>query len=357
MKQTAKLRYVDALRGVAVLGVMLVYTGLHDMNNHHILVRDFITNGARGVQLFFLVSAFTIFISYNKRAGSEVNLARNFFLRRFFRIAPLYYLGILYFLWQNYYLGDIKFPAFAEVLAQFTFVHGANPYWINHLVPGGWSIAVEMTFYALVPLLVPRIKNTDQAINFIIIVILFADVLNYIFVKNPLVSDVAVWQEYLFTYFPSQLPLFGFGIVAYFVIIRQDLTIKPLTILIAALLFIGQLIWGIFVFQHVLFGLGFLFLLIALSQREFAIIVNQPTCYLGKISFNAYLVHFAVLYWMTRLDRIHFIAVDTALDVLINFGIRFAVVASVTVLISSLSYLLVEERFILLGKRMIARLS
>ena len=97
--------------------------------------------------------------------------------------------------------------------------------------------------------------------------------------------------------------------------------------------------------------------LIALSQREFAIIVNQPTCYLGKISFNAYLVHFAVLYWMTRLDRIHFIAVDTALDVLINFGIRFAVVASVTVLISSLSYLLVEERFILLGKRMIARLS
>ncbi len=64
---------IDAIRGVAVLGVMLVHTGIYDMNNYHVLVRDFITNGARGVQLFFLVSAFTLVAQLPAEFPNQIN--------------------------------------------------------------------------------------------------------------------------------------------------------------------------------------------------------------------------------------------------------------------------------------------
>jgi len=38
-----------------------------------------------------------------------------------------------------------------EVATTALFVHGFHPQTINSVVPGGWSIAVEMTFYAVFP--------------------------------------------------------------------------------------------------------------------------------------------------------------------------------------------------------------
>ena len=50
--------------------------------------------GQRGVQMFFLVSAFTLTLShYNRRQERRPTL--NYAIRRFFRIAPMLYLGIL----------------------------------------------------------------------------------------------------------------------------------------------------------------------------------------------------------------------------------------------------------------------
>ena len=67
--------------------------------------------GKYGVQLFFIASAFTLFLSRHRR--SEVG-NKNFFIRRFFRIAPMYYLGIILYLFvfkevSNSYNGNLKY--------------------------------------------------------------------------------------------------------------------------------------------------------------------------------------------------------------------------------------------------------
>jgi peptidoglycan/LPS O-acetylase OafA/YrhL len=51
---------------------------------------DFTAYGARGVQLFYMVSAFTL-LSVSRQPFN----ARSFFIRRFFRIAPAFYIAMI----------------------------------------------------------------------------------------------------------------------------------------------------------------------------------------------------------------------------------------------------------------------
>lgn len=53
--------------------------------------------GAKVVQMFFVASSFTLFLSFNHRKNTEERYIRNFFIRRFFRIAPMYYIVICFF--------------------------------------------------------------------------------------------------------------------------------------------------------------------------------------------------------------------------------------------------------------------
>ena len=352
-----KLKYIDAIRGIAVTGVIIVHTGQYGNSAYHHYFRDFVNSGARGVQLFFVASAMTIFLSHNRRSSLERNLNRNFFVRRFFRIAPLYYIGIVYYFLQDKFYINFGSNTIGIFLSQFLFIHDFKPLWIVGIVPGGWSIAVEMTFYLLVPFLVSKITNTEQAIKFTVISILISGVLNYQLVKYPLINNHQLWADYIFLFFPSQLPLFGIGIIAYFVVIKNDITIKPSTFFIISVMFVGQMIWGIVIPSHVMFGIGFLVFIIALSKNEYPFIVNNFTCYLGKISFSGYLVHFAVLHWMDRFNFVDFIIVDNGAKVILNYSIRLIIVTVITIGVASAFYQTVEKRFIGIGRKILMQLE
>ena len=57
-----KFEYIDALRGIAVLGVFLVHTTDYGPENDYSgIIEKIFLFGVRGVQLFFVASAFTLF--------------------------------------------------------------------------------------------------------------------------------------------------------------------------------------------------------------------------------------------------------------------------------------------------------
>src|ERR1700722_18847017 len=108
--------------------------------------------GARGVQLFFVVSALTLMLSWHARDDG----VGAFYIRRVFRIAPMFWLAIVLYL----ALAGVSFRyngpqalTWSNVLASAAFLHGFHPETIDGIVPGGWTIANEMTFYILFPLL------------------------------------------------------------------------------------------------------------------------------------------------------------------------------------------------------------
>lgn len=96
-----KLQYIDFLRGIAILMVIVVHTNQYSKNPHNVSLSRLTEYDARGVQLFFVLSAFTLYYSYHNRKTEQTHVFRNFFIRRIFRIAPMYYLGIIYYLIQN----------------------------------------------------------------------------------------------------------------------------------------------------------------------------------------------------------------------------------------------------------------
>jgi len=83
--------YLDGLRGVAALLVLSV----HLLQIINLFNGKSFSFGAYGVQLFYILSALTLFLSSSQRFTSESKASLKFFIRRFFRIAPLFYIAVV----------------------------------------------------------------------------------------------------------------------------------------------------------------------------------------------------------------------------------------------------------------------
>lgn len=355
-----KLRYIDALRGWAVLGVLIVHCSKAGENNYPFLLADMFNNGAMGVQLFYVVSAFTLFLSHNRRANREKNPTLNFFIRRFFRIAPLFYIAIAYYLYQDgygprYWLGDMDHITTANVVSNFFFVHGFNPYWINSIVPGGWSISVEMMFYCLIPFLVTRIKDFNMALRFLMISLLLKTGLDIVLTTFPQIKDFTLWNSFLYFYLPSQLPVFAFGFIMYYLIANTteaNIVFDRRLLFYTTLSFLLQLAIG-FNSSHLVFALLYMMLGWMLSRRESRWATNGLIVYMGKISFSLYLIHFAVLHWMEYFSMIDFVSGASIKGSLLNFSVRLLLLTGIGVAGATLSFHLIEQPFQKIGKRII----
>lgn len=54
----------DSLRGIAIIGVILIHSGNNVPRNFGVLAEAVISNGNKGVQIFFVISAILFYRSY-----------------------------------------------------------------------------------------------------------------------------------------------------------------------------------------------------------------------------------------------------------------------------------------------------
>ncbi len=152
-----RIEGVDALRGLLACGIMLFHYTSWNNNQFHAGYHEVLNVLAvLAVEMFFIISGFSLYFVYRERLGSFKSI-KQFFVRRFFRIAPLYYalliLVILIKLAASYYGVEVNRPLDYYLLAtNFTFIFGFV--WPpNSLLVGGWSIGVEMVMYLFFPFL------------------------------------------------------------------------------------------------------------------------------------------------------------------------------------------------------------
>ena len=303
------LQYIDALRGIAILGVICIHaTQLTNPTGQLSFLMHF---GANGVQLFYTISAFTLARSMTKRERVEANPTRNYLLRRFFRIAPTFYIVLaLYCLIGAVSRTQlfINGTSLSHVLTVIFFLNGWRPDTINHPVVGQWSIAVEVLFYVLLPLIFPLIPNFKRAIA------AWWISMGIFLVSFPIGMALARWEGFdvhdvdtrLFAslWFPSQLSTF-IGGLGLFYILRDGIPLKKylppylagLVVLLCVRVFYRD------TYLHPIYSVGFIVLAAFLSRRPIPLLVNRFTVFLGKVSFSAYLCHPLVLHfilpWLT----------------------------------------------------------
>ncbi|MGY4468378.1 peptidoglycan/LPS O-acetylase OafA/YrhL [Bradyrhizobium sp. LB9.1b] len=303
----SKFDFVDSLRGVAVLLVVLAHTPVPDQ------VSTLNQIGSYGVQLFFIVSAFTLFLSLASRASRDARPVLFFFVRRFFRIAPTFYLAAAFYLLKDG-LGASPWAPNGidgrQILATLLFLHGWHPLSMNAVVPGGWSIAVEMNFYLFVPLCFLLITNVHRAFGLAVGLAALAAVLNHLALPLILV-DYAQWPTIMawfpILWFPTQACVFAIGFALYFLFDRRSnkMSVDQNTVKLVCCGAVATIIlWKVHLAEALLpvgFGIGVFTYFVAVYKPR--LVVNPVTRYVGKISFSVYLFHF----WMIAYVREHLV--------------------------------------------------
>ncbi len=297
------LPWVDALRGLAILMVLanhvaLVVPGLSAPVE---LLARF---GQMGVQLFFVASAYTLCLSWQQRRADEPQPVLRFWLRRWFRIAPLYWFGIaLFTLLHGLQTGGRVSEPYtaANLLANALFVHGVVPAAQNSIVPGGWSIGTEMAFYAAFPLLmVVFTKRPGMAAPLAAAVLVL--VLNLVFQAAPVANNSFAYFHPL-----NQLPVFLIGI-ALFQWHRRPASggrwHALATALVGGAALLATALWwrsGLpqaFVVVPSTAGLAFAALAHGASRLRW---LPAPLCAIGQRSFAIYVVHLLFAWHALRL--------------------------------------------------------
>ena len=348
--------FIDALRGYAILAVIAFHVS-YNVTNLDANVRQFASAGAAGVQLFFVVSALTMMLSWQARADG----VRAFYVRRLFRIAPMFWLSIPVFLALRGFIPtqwSTNGTSWGDVFATILFVNGWHPESINNVVFGGWSVAVEMTFYLVFPALVFFLRSLKRVLVALIGAVLLLSAL------NPLAAQLwSLWspgmpatQIDMFTllWFWNQLPVFIVGIGVFFLL--RDVNATPALLSVGVILSIG--LAGMIKFlpfaglETVLYALCFGLLTFCLGKGAGKVLVNSVICQIGKVSFSAYLWHSVVLSLLFRAPRwTKPLGLYDATNGIPFYICLFIGVTAITVALSAFTYRFVERPMIAIGNR------
>jgi len=170
--------YLPSLNGVRAISILLVLgshvTHSFDLAPSTLLyVRTFF-NGYLGVNIFFVLSGFLITYLLVKEENDTGSISlRNFFLRRIFRILPVYFAFLLALLLIDRFTA-VDFST-CEWITSLTLTKnfGCHQWLDGHL----WSISVEEQFYLIWPfVLVYAVKGKQRnvfAISLIVIAVFF----------------------------------------------------------------------------------------------------------------------------------------------------------------------------------------
>ncbi|SAL55565.1 acyltransferase [Caballeronia sordidicola] len=218
MTAPPRIAALDAGRTLAVIGVIAVHLAPWMVTSPDWL--DALANlGQYGVQCFFVISAITIMASIEHDAqpfAHTRDVVRHFYVKRIARIAPLYYLAILGYTGIDFLLhflhGHMQTPHdLSDVLLNVLFIHAWFPSAADSVVPGGWSIGVEMFFYMIAPALVFACRTLRGLIMVLLLTALFAVSCWYFGACGGGPACRVVNNEFFYFWPPMQLPCFIVG--------------------------------------------------------------------------------------------------------------------------------------------------
>lgn len=349
----AALATIDALRGYAILLVMFVHAQQLFNPASEWLARA-ASEGARGVQLFYIVSAYTLTRSLLHRLERDSEgMWQAYAIRRFFRIAPLFYLIVLVNFLDLGLSPRVWAPnglTMAEVFSALVFVNAWIPNAITSVVDGGWSVAVEANFYLLLPLVLMVATTTRRTVLIALIGGLTGFALSEGLVAHLRTTGAdAITISFFKFWLPYQLLAFGLGIALFYrpemPFLRRTIVFWPLLAVVAYVFFLRGKAFPIKVACLGIFT-------VLMLENAGSLLVNRVAVFIGKISYSLYFLHFFVLRHLESPIRaaLSFISGDDA-----RFLAGFVVLTVISSVLATLTWVLIEKPFIRLGSAVAAR--
>jgi exopolysaccharide production protein ExoZ len=311
--KTDKIEFIQALRGIAAL-VVVLYHGMGYFPNGYTVgslpYTLLMPGGSMGVDLFFIISGF-IMVHTTWNVRGTLGDVGTFFAKRAARIVPVYIvltiLAVLVMHGPSYFTTHENWISLAKA---FTFQPqgkaSETPYYGDAPLPIGWTLNYEMYFYVIFGacmLFGPRLRWIALGGIAILTLIVYPQLKRGTFSTN--VYGVYNFEPFYVNMITNPIIWLFMAGVAIGIIYRAPFSIRGRAdkVLFRALAMtsVAFAIWQYlseFQVNHGIFLWGIslvpLVLCLAMCDKAEAIKMPRLLVYLGEISFSLYLVHLPV---------------------------------------------------------------
>ncbi|MGR3967816.1 acyltransferase [Pseudomonas sp. 910_23] len=302
--ETGKLDWVQALRGIAALLVVLCHSREYLVGSpNYSLIESILLPGAMGVDLFFIISGFIMVYSTRKATGT-LDDVKNFAISRFSRVWPTY--AVVSVLWIFIAYSGIEYFSNTEnlivLLKSLTFipVKEMAPLYFEPVFPLGWTLNFEMYFYAVfaASLLFKRFRLVAM-LTWIALTVILIPLLTRTFSTDPF-----TYYRFEFNYLnlvanPIILEFVAGALIGY-LYLEKHISISSKVVCVNLLAFsVALAVWFNYSGPASSHGitnwggpLAFMVLTIAICSKTVHIKSPKILMWLGKISYSLYLTHY-----------------------------------------------------------------
>lgn len=294
--------FITSIRGIAILMVFIIHS-LSGTQGFSDYFNSLINSGSLGVQIFFVISGFTIFYQFFTANYTY----KNFLKVRLLRICiPYYPILVVMFIAYNFNVipqsyWSIKTNTSIDLInlfMHFIFIGSfINEGFSNSILGVEWTLNVEVFYYIIIGFLIVSIRKKHYPL--MIIGACGVSLLTIILYKFDFISSLYFhWQPLTYAF------LFMFGGVTYYFRYKfkfDEKTKKNLSnisfVSFVIAIFMTPFV-GMGYVSGVIVGL-FTMLLIIFSDNTAMLtkvmLNNKFFLFIGRISFSFYLIHYPVI--------------------------------------------------------------
>lgn len=334
-----KIDVINGLRGFAILAVIYEHLfskvtdhGWFGINiaGYEVFPFSFLSNGWAGVNLFFILSGFVLYLPYagGSRDMSSWGDALSFYKRRGRRLLPLYFISVLFMMFFLYGAAVTEsvntFLKNLFLMSTATFIF-TKEMWLPKYNALLWSMGIEIWFSVLFPLVVVLARRVGVSRLFIAVSALGLAVRVAGVYYNGLFEIESFYQGVLKDSLPARLDDFVLGMM----LCERYLNGRAASPKAPALAFLSGLVvltagfnawdywllgmapWTVIPFTNNVFHLGFYLIISSLLAMDKGAIrrlfSNRPMQVTGMMCYSLYVWHmqakFAVI--STKQDLFH----------------------------------------------------
>lgn len=313
-----RLHALDGLRAIAALSVLAYHAWLYTLPRVDASARettsDYVWHELRlGLVLFFVLSGFLLYAPWVRAAfttPSRRPSTRGYLIRRAARILPAYWVAIvgsILLLWSQDAAPGVRLPEAGNLWLFAVFGQNFARDTLLTLNPPTWTLAVEATFYLVLPVLGLLAVYGRRAGVVAAPVLFFAAGLAY----NFALSDEVGLAPQLSKILPAFAPYFALGMLAG-VAAHGRCIARPVMwglLVVGSLLVVGDGLWAadeatrgshdpkLRIWRDTPAAAGFALIVLAVAAAHEAprLLTTRFVTWVGELSYGIYLWHVPLL--------------------------------------------------------------